>query len=299
MHHHYTHSVSTVKKIISLADSGDISKAEELLNQMQVDAVSSHRGDMLPDIESYTALMDAYIEEQRRLISTIESESSEIVCDVNANELGTVTIMELAEKAQNVLIQMEELSGVSDHFSSMRLSGGNAASSVRNPSLQPTSYHYNAVISAFANAATVAQNTHYASHLIKQAPYMANRWLMRMEAIADTKSPGASGGVAPTVDSYFHVMEAYASSVESRRASIHVQSIFDKLLQNTYYVRPTVREYRLVLRTWCNSIGHKDAAYKTMGVWMRMQRLFKGGNEEMEPTLEDGKMVLEAWTRSK
>jgi hypothetical protein len=59
LQHHYTHSFETEQNIISLADSGNIAKAEDLLNQMQVDAVSNHRRDMLPDIESYTALMDA------------------------------------------------------------------------------------------------------------------------------------------------------------------------------------------------------------------------------------------------
>ncbi len=276
---------------------------------MQADALSNRRGELLPDIESYTAMMNAYIEEQRRLVSTIESETYEIKSGViernvhenfaQSSELETVTIMDLAEKAQNLLTQMEDFSGLSDHNLSMRLSGALIPSDMRNASLQPTSYHYDAVISVFANAATAAHKFHDVSHLIKQAPFMANRWLMRMEAIAGKVQIGTFAKVTPTVNSYFYVMQAYASSVASRRAPIHVQSIFDKLIQNTYYVDPTVREYRLLLRTWCNSVGHKDAAYKTMGVWMRMHRLFKGGNEEMEPTLEDGKMVLEAWTRSK
>ena len=278
------------------------------MNQMQADAVSNHRGELLPDIECYTAMMNAYIEEQRRIVSTIESKTYEINTresarnvhgNYSSNELGTVSIMDPAEKAQNLLTQMEDFSGLSDHNLSMRLSGTSIASDLRNASLQPTSYHYDAVISVFANAATAAHKFHDVSHLIKQAPFMANRWLLRMEAIAGNVQIGTFAKVTPTVDSYFHVMQAYASSVASRRAPIHVQSIFDKLIQNTYYIHPTVREYRLMLRTWCYSVGHKDAAYKTMGVWMRMHRLFKGGDEEMEPTLEDGKMVLEAWTKSK
>jgi hypothetical protein len=289
---------------------GDITKAEELLNQMQANAESNQRGDLLPGSESYTAMINAYIGEQRRLIAAIDNETREVTPAVihatvpnenpaEPNELGTVTIMELAEKVQNLLTLMEDFAGVSDHYSSMRLSGGIIVSDLRNASLQPTSYHYDAVISAFANVATAAHNIHYASHLIKQAPFMANRWLLRMEVIAGTMQVGTFAKVTPTVDSYFHVMEAYASSVTSRRTPIHAQSIFDKLIHNTCYIRPTVREYRLMLRTWCYSVGHKDAAYKTMGVWMRMHRLFKGGDEAMEPTLEDGKMVLEAWTRSR
>lgn len=300
------------QKIISLAELGHIAKAEELLNQMQANAASTRRSELLPDIESYTAMMNAYIDDQRRLVSTIDSETNEIISADNptmpnekfgdANDLGaSVTIMDLAEKAQNLLLQMEDFSGVTDHHSSMRLSGGTLVDpDLRNASLHPSSYHYDAVISAFANSATASHKFHDSSHLSKQAPFIANRWLLRMEAIADTvRIDGSSVKVSPTVDSYFHVMDAYASGLASRRAPLHIQSIFDKLIQNSYYVRPTVREYRLMLRTWGYSVGHKDAAYKTMGVWMRMLKLFKGGDKEMEPTLEDGKLVLEAWTRSK
>lgn len=53
-----------------------------------------------------------------------------------------------------------------------------------------------------------------------------------------------------------------------------------------------------MLRTWCASSGHKNAAYKAMGMWMAMQKEFAAGVEEMEPTLEDGRLVLEAWTRA-
>lgn len=303
---------SLSQKIISLAELGHIAKAEELLNQMQANAASNRRSELLPDIESYTAMMNAYIDEQRRLVYTIDCKTNEILSAVHptipnekfgkSNELGASgTIMDLAEKAQNLLLQMEDFSGVTDHHSSMRLSGGALIDpDLRDASLHPTSYHYDAVISAFANAATASHKFHDSSHLMKQAPFIANRWLLRMETIADiVRVDGSSVKVSPTVDSYFHVMEAYASSVVSRRAPIHIQSIFDKLVQNAYYVHPTVREYRLLLRTWGYGTGHKDAAYKTMGVWMRMHKLFKGGNKEMEPTLEDGKLVLEAWTRSK
>ena len=187
---------------------------------MQANAESNQRGDLLPGSESYTAMINAYIGEQRRLIAAIDNETREVTPAVihatvpnenpaEPNELGTVTIMELAEKVQNLLTLMEDFAGVSDHYSSMRLSGGIIVSDLRNASLQPTSYHYDAVISAFANVATAAHNIHYASHLIKQAPFMANRWLLRMEVIAGTMQVGTFAKVTPTVDSYFHVMRMH------------------------------------------------------------------------------------------
>ena len=279
------------------------------MNEMQANAISNHREDMLPDIDCYTALMNSFIEEQRRLISAVNLGTSEIKSDVKnhenfaeSNEGGTVTIMALAEKAQDLLIRLEDFSGVSDQFSSMRLSGS-IATELRNRSLQPTSHHYDTVISAFAIATTASHDTHYTSHLTKQAPFIASRWLTRMETLSSLTRLEALASVKPTVDSYFHVMEAYAAGdsttvLKESKAPLLVQSIFDKLKQNPI-VHPTVREYRLLLRTWCGSFGNKDAAYKATGLWMNMQLSFRGGDEEMEPNLEDGKMVLEAWTRSK
>ena len=111
-------------------------------------------------------------------------------------------------------------------------------------------------------------------------------------------------GVSPSVDSYYHVMEAYASldngaaaiPANKNRAPILAQAVFDKLKENTNLI-PTVREHRLLIRAWSNSTC-KEAAYKAMGLWMNMLRLFRAGDEEMEPRLEDGKMVLEAWSRA-
>ena len=287
-----------------------------MLKQMQADAISQNERDGLPDVDSYTALMNAFIDEQRRLMSAIEVETNEIESDANAtmpnersvesNERGAVTIMALAEKAHDLLIRMEDISGVSDHYSSMRLSerGGEdgGIDPVRNESLKPDSHHYDSVISAFANAATAAHDARYANHLTKNAPFVSQRWLARMETLAfDPRS-----GVRPTVDSYFHVMEAYAKATDDNTAvpnkrskvPVLVQMVFDKLIQNTN-ILPTEREYRLMMRTWCSNTGIKEAAWKGAGLLMTMQKSFKEGVEDMEPTLEDGKMVLEAWTRSK
>ena len=51
---------------------------------MQADAILQNQKESLPDIDSYTALMDAYIEEQNRLISAIKVETDEIKSDVDA-----------------------------------------------------------------------------------------------------------------------------------------------------------------------------------------------------------------------
>ena len=274
---------------------------------MYANAISQHDSDQFADIDSYTAVMDGLIDQQTQLISSIGEEMNEIESDLNAtmpnrlssefNERGAAKVMMLAEMANELLIQMEDISGVSDRYSSMR---GNVAHELRSASLQPTSHHYDLAITAFVNAATVARDTNYSSPATSNAPYVAQRWLQRMETLAfDPYS-----GVSPSVDSYYHVMEAYASlgngaaaiPTNKNRAPILAQAVYDKLKENTNLI-PTVREHRLLIRAWCKSTC-KEAAYKAMGLWMNMLRLFRAGDEEMEPRLEDGKMVLEAWSRA-
>lgn len=297
----------TLQQIITHAESGDITAAQDVLTQMHADAISQNDSDQFADIDSYTAVMNGLIDQQKQLISSIGEELNEIQSDLNStmpnrlssesNERGAAKVMTLAEMANELLIQMEDVSGVSDRYSSMR---GNVAYKLRNANLQPTSHHYDLTITAFVNAATVARDTNYSSPATNNAPYVAQRWLQRMETLAfDPYS-----GVSPSVDSYYHVMEAYASlgngavamPANKNRAPILAQAVFDKLKDSTNLI-PTVREHRLLIRAWSNSTC-KEAAYKAMGLWMNMLRLFRAGDEEMEPRLEDGKMVLEAWSRA-
>ena len=295
------------QRITAYAESGDITAAAELLNQMYADAQSHDNSSRFADIDSYTSIINGLLDQQTQLINVINQERNEIEVDSNAtmtnehsfesNERGAAKVMSLAEMANDLLIQMEDISGVSDRYSSMR---GNVVNDLRNASLQPTSHHYDLAITAFANAATVARDTNYSSPSTNNAPYVAQRWLQRMETLA----LNSQSDVTPTVDSYYHVMESYASigngamSIPSNKnkAPILAQAVFDKLKQNTNLI-PTVREYRLLIQAWSNSTC-KEAAYKATGLYMNMLRLFRAGDEEMEPKLEDGKIVLEAWSRA-
>eukprot|EP00804_Cyclotella_cryptica_P007143 CCRYP_009707-RA/>CCRYP_009707-RA protein AED:0.02 eAED:0.02 QI:612/1/1/1/1/1/2/226/617 len=213
---------------------------------------------------------------------------------IGSDEESVVRIVALADKAHDLLVQMEDISGFSDKHSSMRLSGI-AMSEIREPRLRPSTLHYNSVILSFANATIAAQAANYSTNFTMNAPYISQRWLQRMETLA----LDSSSGIAPTIESYHHVMAACSATAMPNRqtkAPLLTQAIFDKLKLSTT-VSPTIHEYRLLLRTWCASLC-KDSAFKATGVWMSMQRAFRMGDEGMEPTLEDGKMVLEAWSRA-
>lgn len=230
--------------------------------------------------------MNAYLTRQMKILSEDHMVDGENEVEVKR---GTPLILTFAGKIHDLLIQMEDLSGVSDHYPPMSASGI-IRSGPRHAGLRPTSHHYDTAIMAFANASKGNTSTQTIN-----APYIAQRWLQRMETLAfDPHS-----GVTPTVDSYYHVMEAFAASGASHKlckASFLTQSVFDKLKQSTT-LHPTAREYRLLMRTWCSSTS-KDAAYNATGIWMAMKSSFESGVEEMEPTLDDGKMILEAWSKA-
>ena len=292
---HFPIQLSTIltptQRILSYLATGDILAARELLTQMHADAISQNDSDQFANLDSYTALLNEIINQQTQLISSIGDQS-----DYESNEIGT-NVMTLAESANELLTQMEDISGVSDKYSSMK---GTVAYGLRNEKLKPASHHYDMAISTFVNAATVERDTNYSSPATNNAPYVAQRWLQRMETL--TSDPYS--GVSPSLDSYYHVMDAYASlgngvaviPANRDRAPILAQAVFDKLKQNTNLV-PTIREHRLLIHSWCNSTC-KEAAYKAMGLWMNMVRLLRAGDEEMEPSLEDGKIVLEAWSKA-
>jgi hypothetical protein len=213
---------------------------------------------------------------------------------LSKDEESAVRMAALAEKAHELLVKMEDVSGVSEELSSMRLSGVEDGGQVRMPSLKPTTVHYDCVIEAIALATTMAREAGYTCNFTMNAPYIAQRWLSRMETLSSNNP-----GVAPTLQSYSHVMEAcsFISAINKQsKGPILTQSIFDKLKHNPN-LNPTAKEYRLLLRTWSES-NCKDSAYKATGVWMAMHGAFKRGEEGMEPTLEDGKMVLESWSRA-
>ena len=114
--------------------------------QSQSNALSENKPELLPNINSYTSYLTALRNTQQQL-----SHSSN-----NNNNESSIRIVALAEKAHDTLVQMEDISGVSDtHHSSMRLSGIISAqgnSGIRHPSIRPSSIHYDFVIESLALA---------------------------------------------------------------------------------------------------------------------------------------------------
>ena len=259
------------------------------MHQSQKDALANDDKGLLPNIESYTSYMTALLNNQRQFIGSNQE-------DAVAN------IVSLAEKAHDLLVYMEDISGVSDMHSSMRLTGVIDSNGIRQPKLQPSSYHYDVVLESLANACCAAHDAHYTTNFTRNAPYISQRWLQRMETLAAEDLNHTDTTVAPTIQSYHNAMKAcsvIAISNKQSKSTILTQAIFDKLKQNPN-LSPTSNEYRLLLHTWSKS-NCKDSAYRATGVWTTMLWASKREGEEdiiEEPSLEDGKMVLKAWSKA-
>lgn len=92
-------------------------------------------------------------------------------------------------------------------------------------------------------------------------------------------------------DSSNALLQTWAYSHEHWRGT-RAQSIFDEILN------PDAESYRLMIRAWAWS-GERRGAFTATGFLRRMLRLLDQGNTEMEPSIEEYRIVLDSWTRAK
>lgn len=71
------------------------------------------------------------------------------------------------------------------------------------------------------------------------------------------------------------------------------QSIFDEMITT-----PNAETYRLMIRNWAWS-GERRGAFAATGFLRKMLRLLEQGNTDMEPSLEEYRIVLKSWTTAK
>lgn len=87
------------------------------------------------------------------------------------------------------------------------------------------------------------------------------------------------------------LLRTWAYSHEHWRGT-RAQSIFDEMHN------PNAESYRLLIRAWAWS-GERRGAFTATGFLRRMLRLLDQGNTEMEPSIDEYRIVLNSWTRAK
>ncbi|GAX10809.1 hypothetical protein FisN_1Hh350 [Fistulifera solaris] len=95
----------------------------------------------------------------------------------------------------------------------------------------------------------------------------------------------------PSIDSSNALLQTWAYSHEHWRGT-RAQSIFDTMTS------PNAESYRLMIRAWAFS-GERRGAFTATGFLRRMLRLLDEGNRDMEPSIDEYRIVLDSWTRAK
>jgi len=260
--------------IVGYTEIGDVAKADEILSKMENVAkarnssAASGKDDSpssiaMPDIDSYTAVIDAWLAQQ---------------VEVEAKEKGTECrgdVLRAAERIDAILRRMEHASESS------------SASSTTDKAITPLSHHYDAAVTAWSRC--VSRGPVYA---IRGIPQRAQAVLERMEAL----SLNRSSGVRPTVETYNKVIEAWGNSGEYAFAPL-AQAVYERMENGPAAhldIRPNDKTIRTMVRVWARS-DLKNAAFHATGHLMKLQELLEAGAEEMEPTLDDYLTILKCW----
>lgn len=293
--------------IVGYAELGDPSAAEDVLIEMERLATIERDGNDIdaPDVDSYTAVLDAWVERQVGLLEDLrggnDTKGGDIDGEAATCEEIRVRMVEAAERADGVLRKMEEVS-------SLAASGENddASSSSSSPlaaaSVSPTSHHYDAVISAWSRACSEGGG----GIVARGAPQRAQHVLDRMEKLGllgdaqQTPLRGGGTGVKPTVATYNAVLQAWAES-DDLRAAPRAQEVYRRFKEggtaNVLGIESDAETARIMIRAWADS-SQKAAAFNATRHLMRMAQLLEAGVEDMEPTLEDWQRVLRAWAEA-
>ena len=154
-----------------------------------------------------------------------------------------------------------------------------------------------AVLSAWVTAVRQGHSLRQTS-LTRGIPQRAHSLLEQMEQSYSNQIVASELSVRPSVESYNRVMEAWAYSHELIRGSM-AERIFQKLSNGTVSgSRPNNESYKLIIRAWSLS-GERKGAFSATEHLQQMLRRLEQGDEDMEPALEDYRVVLKAWTRVK
>jgi hypothetical protein len=130
---------------------------------------------------------------------------------------------------------------------------------------------------------------------------------VRLAGLTTTKSGGWSGipqraqhildsyytTIPPSTEAVNQVLKAWANSGEYLRGTM-AEQVFQKHLQGTK-ASPDGESYRNMIRAWSWS-KESRGAFTATGHYMRMLRLLENGQIEMEPTLEDYRILFQSWT---
>ena len=141
----------------------------------------------------------------------------------------------------------------------------------------PSSHHYIAALKCWTNVCVAAHEANLQkSSLVRGIPQRTEYLALSMPK--------------PTVEIYNLVIQAWAYSGEHLRGTM-AEQVFTKVED------PNGETFQQIIRAWCWS-QERRCAFTATGHFMRMMRLLELGRSDMEPSMDDYRILFEAWTRA-
>ena len=125
--------------------------------------------------------------------------------------------------------------------------------------------------------------------------------------------------LSPTIDTYNTVLHMWSRSQEHSLTSM-TESIMRRIsgsylsqgstqtnISENFRVEPNAETYRIMIRSWSRVVNDValskrkigNAAFNATGYLMKMQSMMEKEDSDFEPTLEDYKVVLGAWSKGR
>ena len=240
--------------------------------------------------ETLKMMFEAYTKAQIELLLTLDNALDNKKQEANNYEkvIGEKSILEILNEAWEITNDVDDL---------LQEYGAH-----RNNHLQ--SIHYETVIDAWNRLMTAYDNHHVKKKGFSQrATYL----LEQMERLASDETKR----IQPTVETYNKVLSMWSRSQE-HLLSTSAESIIRRMARNTVsptksnLVHPNDETYRIMIRAWCRMVDNVassktkigNAAFNASGYLIQLQANMERGNAEFEPTLDDYKVVFEAWAKA-
>jgi len=321
----------------------DPTQAHDILQKLEIQYPSESHNLQ----QTLTATMKANVTCQEELYERLRQwnddfpDNSNALQDQQGEEYTLVRqclgeILRFAERADWILCKLEEsLVRLASSDLKETNDGDNESISEKETAtgLQPTSFHYNSVISTFktvilASALPLSLSSGWT--LEKGIPQRSTLHLQTMERFNNSTTPIKN--IQPSIDTYNDVLETWTMSQESHFSAM-AESIFKRLnttdntsssndsdspMTDTHTLKTNARTFQIMIRAWCrwmslprdvlessssssqipNKRNMSAAAFNASGHLMRMQKSLESGKDEFEPSLEDYHLVLKAWAQN-
>jgi hypothetical protein len=237
-------------------------KAQNILHHLQQQTQASEEEIAI----IWSSVVDAWLEYQKQQLKLLQQDTK-----MTQNDGILADLRDRIGKICHAALAASEL------LEAARRSGGDKKNI--------SSHHILAVLRTWANASEAVR--------LATLTNKSGGWSgipQRAQHILDTYYETTS----PPTEAVNQVLKAWAYSGEYLRGTM-TEQVFQKHFQPGMKASPDGESFRSMIRAWSWS-KESRGAFTATGHCMRMLRLLENGQIDMEPTLEDYRILFQAWT---